>query len=290
MHDWTRATAAQRDEVLRYLAADPIGCRHVYGELDPDFEKWYATPDEPEPELLMVEGWPVLVWGRQTPTVSCTAWTAPTPAAIGAVAELLAEGALIDLGALGDDVFAALRPCLTDGAWRRGDNYGLMREAFRPRPSPAVRKLTPEDRPAVVKAQENFAAFQIFRTGDHSLVCRNFGWMAQGRPVTCYGAFAGEDLVGFCSAASSCRAVQEIMLLTVGQGHRRQGLASGMLTVQIQEAFAQGKLVGYHAGGGAEEGIHGMLMKLGFHRVRYTYRFIPSSTDEQWRASWGTPV
>ncbi len=289
MTNWPRATTAQRDEVLTELAADPIGCRDPYGRLDPDFEKWYATPGEPEPELLMVAGWPALVWGSQTPTVSCTAWTAPAPAAIDAVAELASKSALYELVLLGDDAFSAFRPCLTDGAWRRSGNYGLRPEAFRPRPSSRVRRVTPEDRALLVKAQESFAAFRKFLSGSYPQTYRDLDWMERSLPVLCYGAFTGEDLVGFCSAAPSCRGVQEIMLLAVGEGHRRQGLASGLLTVQIQEAFGLGKLVGYHAGDPSDD-IHGMLLKLGFHPVRHSFRFIPSYAGEQWRTRWGIHV
>jgi hypothetical protein len=289
MTNWPRATAAQRDEVLKYLAGDPVGCRHVYRTLDPGYQHWDPQGDEPEPELLMLEGWPVLVSGMEARAADCLAWTAPTPAAIDAVAELASEAALYELTLLGDDAFPSLRPHLTDGAWRLSHNYGLTAETFRPCPSSVVRKLTPGDRAVVVKAQENTAALQKFLDGGYPQVYRDFDRMERGLPVLCYGAFASEDLVGFCSAAPICRGVQEIMLLVIGEGHRRQGLASGLVTVQIQEALAQGKLVGYHAGEATDD-IHDMLLKLGFHPVKHTYRFIPSYAGEQWRTWWGKPV
>ena len=118
---------------------------------------------------------------------------------------------------------------------------------------------------------------------------RDFGFMKEGLPVRCYGAFVRSELVGFCSANPICRGVQEISWIAVAPEHRRQGLAAALLTAQATEAFARGEAVGYHAGSAGDD-LHAMVSKLGFRATKATYRFVPSLSEEQWRLSWGRRV
>ena len=112
--------------------------------------------------------------------------------------------------------------------------------------------------------------------------------MAEGLPVTCFGEFAGGELVGFCSANPICRGVAEISKVAVAEEYRRRGLASGLLTAQAQEAFARGDAVGYYAGSAGDD-LDAMLVRLGFRELLSEYRFAPASSPEQWQA-WGKPV
>jgi predicted GNAT family acetyltransferase len=83
--------------------------------------------------------------------------------------------------------------------------------------------------------------------------------------------------------------VTEISWIFVSEKHRRQGLASGLLTAQVNETVARGEVVGYYAGSAGED-LDAMLRRLGFREKKETYRFIPAAARDQWRACWGRPV
>jgi ribosomal protein S18 acetylase RimI-like enzyme len=109
---------------------------------------------------------------------------------------------------------------------------------------------------------------------------RDFDYMTQGCPVTCYGAFAADELVGFCSANPICRGVTEISWIVVDPAHRRTGCALGMLTAQAQQGFGRGDAVGYYSGPAGDD-VDAMVRKLGFRELRASYRFVPSSGPDQ---------
>jgi predicted GNAT family acetyltransferase len=108
-------------------------------------------------------------------------------------------------------------------------------------------------------------------------------------PVACYGAMIDGDCVGFCSANPIYTGITEISWIAVTDGYRRRGLASGLLTAQAFDAFARGQQVAYHAGSAGAD-LHTMLGRLGFKEISGTYRFIPATAREQWRALWGQTI
>jgi GNAT superfamily N-acetyltransferase len=264
--------------ILEKLLRSPLGYRHAVGILDPQCEEWRPEGKSAYEIVLFTEA-PLIVCRVQR--AYQLLWE---PAGIGiqALVRYLAGRELNVLSVLGEPCYRALRPLLGEGRWTVSRNYGVTGSQFQPRPSDHVRKLGPCDRSVFERAcaaQEGLQAPSIRR---------DFDFMDQGLPVKCYGAFAGDRLVGFCSSNPISRGVTEISKLAVAQEHRRQGLASGLLTAQAKEAFARGDAVGYYAGSAGED-LNAMLIKLGFRELLSDYRFVPVSSPEQWQA-WGRPV
>lgn len=278
---------AERD-LLDRLLKSPLDYRAALGILDHEYREW-RPEGKPEHRLEFVGGVPLLSFPvKEQPNFwngTCYVLGQPPEAEAPRVAEAVRARGVNEVDVLGESAFQVLRPYLTEGTWRLTRQYGLVAGGLRTRPSPAVRKLTVGDRPAVDEACERQRG-----TGEKRSTQRDFEYMLRGLPVTCYSAFEGGDIVGFCSASPICRGVTEISWLFVEEQHRRRGLASGMLTAQAEEAFARGDMVGYYAGWETTSPwLDGMLRKRGFRELLGCYRFIPLSCQEKWR-HWGREV
>jgi len=280
MANWLPANGPLRDALLARLLESPLDYRHALGILDPQYQEWRAE-GKPEHELVFVNDVPLLMVKSDG---VCLVLGEPDDAGARAIVGFLSHRDINELHLLGQTEFRALKPYLASGQWRCSRNYGVTAAAFRPRPSACVRKLGPEDRDIFERACATLEGFRESRS-----MARDSDLMAKGFAVSCYGAFAGENLVGFCSANPMCRGVTEISSLEVASQHRRRGMASAMLTAHAQEAFARGEAVGYHAGSAGDD-LDAMLLKLGFRELKASYRFIPSSSPDQWRTIWGRPV
>ncbi|UCH36482.1 MAG: GNAT family N-acetyltransferase [Armatimonadota bacterium] len=268
------------ERLLARLRESPLDYRSALGVLDPEHLEW-RDEGKPEHDLTFVADVPLLmVWTDGV----CHVLAEPDEAAARAVAEFVSRLSLNELCVLGDAAFRVFRPLIANGRWRWSREYGVTAEEFRPRTSDCVRRLEPDDRSRLERACQRVAVLRKSQSTK-----RDFDLMARGFPVVCYGAFAGEELVGFCSSNPIYRGVTEISWLAVSARHRRQGLASGLLTAQAQQAFARGDAAGYYAGSAGDH-LHAMLLKLGFRELLAHYRFIPEGARDQWRADWGKPV
>jgi ribosomal protein S18 acetylase RimI-like enzyme len=266
--------------LLESLLQSPLDYRHALGILDPEYQEW-RPEGKPAHEVIFF-GEAALLLVKTDRVHPHLLWEPDTPAA-QALVRYLADWEFSVLEVLGEPGFRALKPLLCDGKWTVSRNYGVTASRFRPRPSNRVRSIGPED----PVASSPFAC-EMAKTMPWKPWQRDFDLMTRGLPVTCYGAFAGDELVGFCSSNPICRGVTEISVLAVASQHRRQGLASGMLTAQAQEAFECGNSIGYYSGGAGYD-VDAMLTRLGFWELKPSYRFVPASSPEQWQA-WGKPV
>jgi len=264
--------------LLESLLQSPLDYRHALGLLDSEYEEWRPEA-KPAYEIVLFGEAPLIV--SKVERAYQLLWE-PSGAGTQALVRYLAGCEINVLSVLGEPCYRALRTLLGEGRWTVSRNYGVTGSQFQPRPSDHVRKLGPTDRTAFERAcaaQEGLQAPSIRR---------DFDFMDQGLPVKCYGAFAGDRFVGFCSSNPISRRVMEISKLAVAYEHRRQGLASGLLTAQAHEGFARGDAVGYYAGSAGDD-LNAMLVKLGFRELMSDYRFAPTSSREQWQA-WGIPV
>ena len=264
--------------VLDRLVRSPLDYRHALGILDSEYEEW-RPEGKPVHEVILFGGAPLIAFEAERGYQLL--WE-PSAAGIGALIRYLAGREVNVLSVLGEACYRALRPLLGEGRWTVSRNYGAMGSQFQPRPSDRVRKLGPSDRTVFERACAGQEALQS------PSIRRDFHFMDQGLPVVCYGAFAGDHLVGFCSSNPISRGVTEISKLAVAQEYRRQGLASGLLTAQAQDSLARGDAVGYYAGSAGDD-LNAMLVKLGFRELMSDYRSAPTSSRQRWQA-WGRPV
>lgn len=264
--------------MLGRLLRRPLDYRHALGVLDPEHEEW-RPEGKPAHEVILLGEAPLIVFEGQR--AYQLLWE-PSGAGTQALVHYLEGREVNVISALSEPCYRALKPLLGEGRWTVSRNYGVTASQFQARPSDDVRKLGQSDRTVFERA---CAAQEALRSPS---IRRDFDFMAQGLPVKCYGAFAGDQLVGFCSSNPICRGVTEISKLAVAHEHRRQGLASGLLTAQAEDAFAGGTAVGYYAGRAGDD-LKAMLVKLGFRELVSEYRFAPTSSREQWQA-WGRPV
>jgi len=262
------------------LQATPVNYRHELAMLDADYREW-RPEGKPRHSLHMVADVPVL-----TAESEGIGYLLGEVCDMGApsMARFVSDRKLNELHVPGEASFRVLRNHLTEGLWRLSRNYEAAADSFRPRPHRDVRLLTPEDKAMVESACTDCRALGASRS-----TMRDFAYMACGLPVVCYGAFASGQLVGFCSANPICRGVAEISWIVVGEGHRRRGYASSLLTAQARDAFSRGDRIAYYAGSAAED-LNALLAGLGFREMEESFRFIPSSARDQWRATWGRPV
>ena len=279
MGDLCRDHYALLKAVLPALLTSPIDYRHAIGILDPAYEEW-RPEGRPAHELVFVAGVPLLVVYNEG---AIQILADPDDAAARAIAAYVSGRNYNVLEVLGEAALRRVKPHFIDGTWCCSRNYGVTSEEFRPAPSGHVRALTRDDRSNLQAACD-----RVERMRGYVSTWRDFDYMAQGLPVICYGAFAGDELVGFCSSNPICRGVTEISWIVVDPAHRRKGLASGMLTAQAEQAFSRGDAVGYYSGPAGDD-VDAMVRKLGFRELRASYRFVPSCSPDQWRA-WGRPV
>jgi ribosomal protein S18 acetylase RimI-like enzyme len=265
--------------VLVALLQSPVDYRHALGILDPAYEEW-RPQGKPAHELVFVAGVPLLVVNSEG---EIRILRDPDDAAAEAIAGYVTGRDCNVLEVLGDAALGCVKPLFTSGTWSYSRNYGVTANEFRPAPAGHVRALTPDDR-----LKLRVACDRVERMRGNASTWRDFDYMAHGYPVTCYGAFAGDEIVGFCSANPICRGVTEISWIVVDPAHHRQGFASAMLTAQARQAFARGDAIGYHSGRAGDD-VDAMVRKLGFRELRTSYRFVPSSSPDQWRA-WGKPL
>jgi len=275
-------------DLLNRLLNSPLDYRVALGVLDHEYQEW-RPEGKPDHRLEFVGGAPLLSFPVKEATGlwngACYMLAEPPREEAARVAEAALARGVNEIDVLGEAAFRALRPYMTEGTWRLTPQYALVAEGMRARPSPAIRKLTSRDRTAVEKLCVSQRG-----VGEERSTRRDFEYAARGLPVTCCGAFEGEELVGFCSVNPICRGVSEIGWLFVEEQHRRRGLASGMLTAQAEGAFARGDAVGYYAGWEmTSPWLGAMLGELGFHELLGCYRFIPASSEEKWR-HWGRAV
>ena len=245
--------------------------------LDPEYREWrpegkasYRLDDVAGVPLLTVETDGIChVLGEM-----CDATATP-------VARFISGRALNEVSVFEESSFLLLRTRLTDGQWRLSRNYEAAADGFLPRPCRSVRPLGPEDEGLLESACQAFPAI-----GGSCSTMRDFGYMVSGLPVTCYGAIVDSRLVGFCSANPAYRGVTEISWVVVAEGYRRSGIASGLLTAQTMEVFARGERAAYYAGSAGVD-LDLLVTGLGFREVSGDFRFIPASSREQWRTTWG---
>lgn len=272
MGDVSREHGVLRDALLRR----PLDYRHALGILDPEYQEWRPEGKSAH-DLVFVAAVPLLMVNREG---AIQVLRDPDDAAAGAIAAYVSGRNYDVLEVRGEAALRRVKPHFTDGVWCCSRNYGVTAQESRPPPSGHVRALTLGDRSNLQAACDRVEEMRGYVS-----TWRDFDYMAQGYPVTCYGAFAADELVGFCSANPICRGVTEISWIVVDPAHRRKGFASGMLTAQAQQAFARGDAVGYYSGRAGDD-VDAMVRKLGFHELLPSYRFVPSSSPDQGRA-WG---
>jgi ribosomal protein S18 acetylase RimI-like enzyme len=263
------------DCLLNKLKELPIQNRHALGILDSEYAEW-RPEGKPAYRLQFVGALPLLMI---EPWDTCMVLDEPNESEARQAAEIFRQSGMHELSLRGEAAFRAMRAFLAEGSWRMSRDYGLIRERFRPRPSQSVRRLGVQDWSALRRLPE---------LGESKSMLRDFGYMEQGLPVVCYGAFQDGLLVGFCSTNPICCGVTEISWIVVASGFRRRGLAAGLLTAACEEAFARDDAVGYYAGSAGDD-LDAMVHGLGFEELAANYRFIPASSVEQWR-TWGRPV
>jgi ribosomal protein S18 acetylase RimI-like enzyme len=269
--------------LLEYLLASPLDHRLALGLLDPAYQEWrpegrrecWVKPVG-ETALLTVDSLPFDYWDGDCHVLGPLG--AGSEAEVAAAARELGEN---QITVLGEEAFRALAPHLPDGAWRLSRNYGLTPASFRPRSSAQARLLEPRDSRRVARALARNPGLRAARS-----TRRDLQHMLDGRPVTCYGAFDGDALVGFCSSNPICRGVTEISWLYVSESHRRRRIASALLEAQAESAFVRGEALGYHAGSGGED-LDAMLRALGFRELLGSYRFLPATSPQRWRSEYG---
>jgi len=280
MRLWGREQGEARARLLAHLQTRPLDYRQALAVLDPDYREW-RPGGKPKHSLLFFGDLALLLLKRQR---VCLPLGAPTPEGTAQAAAWLGKQRLNEVYVLGEEMFAALRPLLGQGKWRRSPNYGLDEEHFRPRRTPRVRPLSRLERREVEEACAHLEGFP-----DPRSVLRDFRLMAKGRPITCSGAYTRQQLVGFCSSAPICQGVTEIGTLGVAAGHRGEGLGAGLVTAQAFLAFERKDLLAYH-NRAASDGVDTLVRSLGFWEVTPAYHFIPATSREQWRAGWGRPA
>lgn len=274
-------TTSVQKTILEQLTACRLAYRHVFGLLDPEYTNLHWGEERPVCQLEVIVGVAVLL---QEPSAfsPCTVLGEIPPCQARELAAVLTDRHPEEILVLGDKNFQRMQPHFTQGVWRLSHNYGVTVEAFQPRPSAWVRRLTPGDRDALARRCEETERFRNPSTW------RDFEAMVNGWGQ-CYGAFTGEALVGFCSTNPNARGITEISWLVVEPGSRRQGLASGLLTAAAADAFVRGDNIGYYAGSAGDD-LHAMLSALGFSMLPSFYRFIPVESPGQWRTSFGQAV
>jgi RimJ/RimL family protein N-acetyltransferase len=198
------------------------------------------------------------------------------------IAAFLPGAGISELYVVGDAAMRVLKRWITDGRWQMSRQYCLESASFRPRPSALARQLGPDDRKLIE------AAIGEHKVARHSSTMRDFDYMAEGRPVVCYGAFVDGKLAAFCSSNPIYTGITEISWIFTAEPYRRRGLAAGALTAACEQAFALGDVVAYF-NGEATEAVYRMVTSEGFRELRPVYRFIPASCPEQWRC-WGKDV
>ncbi len=276
------------DDLVAQLREHALDYRLALAVLDPEYEEW-RPEGEPNYRLDFIGEVPLLSFpvADEHGFWSGTCQVLATPSAEDAAraADAALRFGVNEVSVLGEAGFRALRPHTTAGRWFVVPQYGVSEGGLRPRFSAGVRGLTADDAEAVEQFCQSDSALSKFRSTQ-----RDFGYRVQGLPVTCCGAFDGEDLVGFCSANPICRGVTEVSWLFVLPTHRRRGLASGLLSAQVRHAFARGDSVGYYAGWEATSPWLGAMVKnLGFRELLAQYRFIPADSGQEWR-TWGLPM
>ena len=267
------------DDLLDRLKESPIQHRHVLGILDPKYTEW-RPGGKPAYRLQFVGALPLLIVES---TGTCMLLGDPNEPEARQAVEVFHDSGLHELSLREETAFRTIRAYLSDGSWRISRDYGLIQERFRPRPSESIRKLGVQDREEIREA-----CLRLPELGESKSTLRDFGYMEQGLPVICYGAFQDGSLVGFCSTNPICKGVTETSWVIVANEFRRMGLAAGLLTLACEEAFVQGNAVGYYAGSAGED-LDAMVRSLGFQELKANYRFIPAESDEQWR-TWGRQV
>jgi GNAT superfamily N-acetyltransferase len=264
--------------LLARLSASPTDHRHALAILDPEYHEW-RPQGRPKHRIDDTAGVPLLI-DETSKVFYVLGGLSPSDAA--AVASFVSKCAMTELNVVGREAFGLLRPYLaSSGQWRHSRNYEATADAFVPRLCGGIRRLGPADGALLEAAQPALA-------GSRSML-RDFAYMADGLPVVCYGAVVDGRLVGFRSANPICNRVYEISWVVVADGYRRRGIASGLITAHAVGALARGERVAYYAGSAGDD-LDEMLRGLGFREAKGSYRFVPYSTAEQWRASWGVPV
>ena len=266
--------------LLPRLRLHPVDYRQALALLDPAYHEW--RPEGPPPHKLdLVADVPLLSDKRAG---ICYVLDELTDISAPHVAAYVSDHSLNELHVFGRASFRLLKALVPAGQWRLSRNYQATPAHFLPRPCADVRKLLPSDKNLLEMGCKRSPAL-----AESQSTRRDFGFMASGLPVTCYGTILEGQLAGFCSANPICNGVTEISWLVVAEDYRRRGIASGLLTAQARDIFARGEVAAYYAGE-ATDHLDSMLVRLGFREVQGSYRFIPAAAIDQWRASWGKPV
>lgn len=266
--------------LLPHLHSHPVDYRQALALLDPAYHEWRPEGIPPH-KLDYVADVPLLTDERAG---ICYVLKELTDFSAPHVVAYVSEHPLNELHVFGQASFRLLKALVPAGQWRLSRNYQATPEHFLPRPCADVRKLLPSDRDLLETGCKRSPAL-----AESQSTRRDFGFMAGELPVTCYGAFLEGCLVGFCSANPICLGVTEMSWLVVAEDSRRRGIASGLLTAQAHDTFAEGKMAAYYAGE-ATDHLDRLLVRLGFCEVQGSYRFIPATATDQWRASWGMRV
>lgn len=269
----------ERGRLTAKLLRSPVEYRLGLCVLDADWVTWQPE-GRPEHELHLFGRAAVLIvrpWGNV-----CLVLGEPSDDEAREIAAFLPSAGINELHTVGDPGMRALKRWITDGRWQMSRQYCLESAGFRPRPSTLVRQLGPGDRQSIE------AAIEAYKVARHCATMRDFDYMAERRPVACYGAFADGELAAFCSSNPVYTGITEISWIFTAEPYRRRGLAAGVLTSACEQAFARGDVVAYF-NGESTEGVYRMVTSEGFRELRPVYRFVPASCPEQWRC-WGKDV
>ena len=276
--------------LLSRLRRSAVAYRHALALLDPGYIDWRSSGKSPH-HLAFVDHIPLLMDDTQNIGYCLSPLSggnAPN------LAQFINNHCVNEWQIFEEESFRLLKPYVPNGKWRLSRNYQANAPSFRPNPNGIVRKLGPEDI-VVYEKRKNPGEETLQRTNlypaitDYPSTIRDFQFMMDGLPVICYGMFTEGCLVGFCSANPIYTGVMEISWLVVSEAYRRRGIASALLTAIAQEIFYRGKVAAYYAGSAGED-LNDLLTRLGFQETKSCYRFIPLSSKDQWRTSWGKPL
>ena len=272
------------------LCLSAVDYRHALALLDPSYIEWHPG-GKPRHHLTYVDDVPLLIDETQNLGYCLSEVVEGN---VQELAQFINKHCFNELHIFEEKSFHQLKPYIPDGQWRLSRNYQATALCFRPKPNVMVRKLCAKDRDLFQMGEklkeENVTSTKLYPAIlDYPSTMRDFHFMMNGLPVICYGMITDGRLVGFCSANPIYTGVMEISWLVVSEENRRRGIASGLLTAITQEIFSVGKVAAYYAGSAGED-LDVVLTRLGFQEVKSCYRYIPYSSNDQWRTTWGKPL
>ena len=277
------------EKLLEFCERDAVRCRHMAHELAPPCPEWDEAmrrtdyvdgkgcvllddPPESEPSermlcfvdsltelwlLACVRGGSLRVEGQVRNYAEFSDWC-----------RALGPGAVETSEHTGME---CLTQALGISGWRQtGADYTATAGTFRERATEPVRKSTPNDRPVWQRFVERHAHEpRVNARGGSQAVVRDFEFMCLGLPVDYYAICKGAEITGILTVNPFTNRCDEISTLFVDPQHRRQGLASSLLSAATRDILARGKLPAYSAGGNPVKraDLFGLLTGLGYYLV-----------------------